>query len=187
MLSVRLEHLIGEGLALPLFQRTDQGLFPVESPSLTRPPKQGPGRIGRWWCLIRLLEPVPPGQGSPRARLVPAKWKGPLLRLCGSWSVHELLPDRVDELRKQGFVRARVGGGVISLDEDAPGDADAIEAVIDRLVVGEGIARRLADSLETALSLNDGVILVDIPGQESIRFTTRFHCVTCDRTVPPQA
>ena len=91
---------------------------------------------------------------------------------------------RIDELRSEGYVRVRVGGEVVSIDEASRPADGAVEVVVDRLVVNEKSSRRLADSLETALSLSGGVVRVDIPGQETLEFTTQLICPTCDITIP---
>ena len=94
---------------------------------------------------------------------------------------HEAL---IAELRKEGYVRVRVDGEIIGIDEAAAPECGQVEVVVDRLTVGPNAARRLADSLETALSLSQGVVIVDIPGGESLEFTTQLICPTCDIIVP---
>jgi excinuclease ABC subunit A len=94
---------------------------------------------------------------------------------------HETL---IDELRREGYVRVRVDGEIVSIDEaKAPKDGQ-VEVVVDRLVVGPNASRRLADSLETALSLSQGVVRVDIPGQDALEFTTQLICPTCEIVIP---
>ena len=85
-----------------------------------------------------------------------------------------------EQLRKEGYVRARVDGEIISLDTDIAIDKSithTIEAVIDRLVIRPDINSRLSDSLETALDLSNGVATIDIVDQEEWTFSTRFACV----------
>ncbi|MBT4136606.1 MAG: excinuclease ABC subunit UvrA, partial [Candidatus Latescibacteria bacterium] len=84
-----------------------------------------------------------------------------------------------EALRKEGYVRARVDGETIPLDNDIVLDKSTphtIEAVIDRLVIRKDINSRLADSLETALGLSNGIATIDIVGQEEWTFSTRFAC-----------
>ncbi len=89
------------------------------------------------------------------------------------------------ELRAQGFIRARIDGLVVDLD--AAPDLDAkkvhtIEAVIDRFRVRPDLAGRLADSLETALKLGDGIVHVgwmDEPGWPLVTFSSRYACPVC--------
>ncbi|MYC14888.1 MAG: excinuclease ABC subunit A, partial [Gemmatimonadetes bacterium] len=84
-----------------------------------------------------------------------------------------------NQLRKEGYLRVRVNGEVLSLDSDIVLDkntAHNIEAVIDRLVVRTNMAARLADSLETALDLANGTATLDIIDDGEWTFSTRFAC-----------
>jgi excinuclease ABC subunit A len=85
------------------------------------------------------------------------------------------------DLRKAGYVRARVDGQIHDLSEEIPLDKNkkhTIEAVVDRLVVGQsGSQSRIADSVETALKLGAGVVLVSIVGGEELLFSEHFACV----------
>lgn len=90
-------------------------------------------------------------------------------------------------LRKEGFVRARVNGQILSLDEGLNLDRHkkhTIEAVIDRLMVRAGIERRLADSLSIATSLSEGLALVQINEKEEIFFSQTQACVYCGISLP---
>ncbi|NLJ57089.1 MAG: excinuclease ABC subunit UvrA [Firmicutes bacterium] len=86
-----------------------------------------------------------------------------------------------DELRKKGYVRARVDGEIKELEEDIPlakTQKHNIEAVIDRLIVRPGLKTRLADSLETALELGDGLVIV-LTDEGEKYFSTIFACIQC--------
>jgi excinuclease ABC subunit A len=95
-----------------------------------------------------------------------------------------------DQLRAQGFVRARVDGEVYDLDAVPPltlRQKHTIEAVIDRFRPREDIKQRLAESFETALRLGDGiVILVDMDDAKAAEqlFSSRFSCPLCDYSLP---
>ena len=88
-----------------------------------------------------------------------------------------------DDLRKAGYARVRVDGQIHDLSEEIQLDKfkkHSIEAVIDRLVIGQnGSQSRLADSVETALKLGAGVVLVSIVGGEEMLFSEHFACVYC--------
>ncbi|MEA1958589.1 MAG: excinuclease ABC subunit UvrA [Chloroflexota bacterium] len=88
-----------------------------------------------------------------------------------------------EDLRKAGYVRARIDGRVRDLYEDIQLDRyknHTIEAVIDRLVIGGAEQhKRLADSVETALKLGGGVVLVEIVDGEELLFSEHFACVRC--------
>ncbi len=91
----------------------------------------------------------------------------------------------IEELRAQGYIRARINGKVVELDQ-APSlelrKKHTIEAVIDRFKVRADIKQRLADSIETALHLSDGLIRVAfIDGeQDELTFSARYACPVCN-------
>ena len=85
-------------------------------------------------------------------------------------------------IRHEGYVRVRIDGEVMDIGEDIQLEKNkkhTIEVVIDRLVVREGMESRLADSLETALKLGEGVAYVQIVGGELLMFSENFACVDC--------
>ncbi|MCH2665161.1 hypothetical protein MK139_12560, partial [bacterium] len=92
--------------------------------------------------------------------------------------------ETIECLKREGYVRVRVDGTILSIDEAAVGPESTVEVVVDRLVVGPNAGRRLADSLETALSLSNGIVHVDILGQETLEFTAQLICPTCDIVIP---
>lgn len=85
----------------------------------------------------------------------------------------------LDDIRKQGFVRARIDGELYDLSEDIKLKKNFkhnIEVVVDRLVIKEDIKSRLADSIETATKLGNGVVLVDIVGDREELFSLNYAC-----------
>jgi excinuclease ABC subunit A len=88
-----------------------------------------------------------------------------------------------EDLRKGGYVRVRVDGRIYDLSEEFSLDKNkkhSIEAVVDRLIVERsGEVSRIADSVETALKLGQGVVLVSIVGGEELLFSEHFACVHC--------
>lgn len=86
------------------------------------------------------------------------------------------------EISKQGFVRVRVDGEMRDLSENIELEKNkkhSIEVVVDRIVIKEDVRSRLADSIETALKMSGGQLLVDIIGQEELRFSSNFACPIC--------
>jgi excinuclease ABC subunit A len=85
------------------------------------------------------------------------------------------------DLRKAGYIRARVDGRISELSEDFQLDKNkkhSIEVIVDRLVIGQsGSQSRIADSIETALKLGSGVVLVQIVDSEELLFSEHFACV----------
>ncbi|ALM27773.1 excinuclease ABC subunit UvrA [Bacillus altitudinis MN12] len=88
----------------------------------------------------------------------------------------------LDQIRKQGYVRVRVDGEMEDLSEEIELEKNkkhSIEVVIDRIVVKEGVAARLSDSLETALRLGEGRVMIDVIGQEELLFSEHHACPHC--------
>ena len=88
----------------------------------------------------------------------------------------------LENAKKSGYVRVIVDDNMYELSENIELDKNIkhnIEIVVDRLVIKEGIERRLSDSIETVLGLTDGLMVVDVVGGEPIRFSTSFACPDC--------
>ena len=88
----------------------------------------------------------------------------------------------LEDIKKQGYVRVRVDGEMLDVSEEITLDKNkkhSIEVVIDRIVVKEGIASRLADSLESALKLGGGRVLIDVMGEEELLFSEHHACPHC--------
>ncbi len=89
---------------------------------------------------------------------------------------------QLEGYKKSGFVRVEIDGIVYSLDEEINLDKNIkhnISVVVDRLVVKDGIQKRLADSLETALRLADGLVVIERLEGESTLYSTKFSCPDC--------
>ncbi|KAB2952174.1 excinuclease ABC subunit UvrA [Heliorestis acidaminivorans] len=88
----------------------------------------------------------------------------------------------IEDIRKKGYVRVRIDGEVMeAMDEISleKNKKHTIEVVIDRIVLRPDIERRLADSLEVALSLAEGLVIVDLIGQAELLFSQNFACTDC--------
>jgi excinuclease ABC subunit A len=86
------------------------------------------------------------------------------------------------DVQKQGFVRVRVNGELRELSEKIDLEKNKkhnIEVIVDRIVVKEGTETRLSDSLETALKLADGRVIVDVMDQEELMFSQNLACPEC--------
>lgn len=93
----------------------------------------------------------------------------------------------LEELRRNGYARVRVDGEVRETSEEIKLDKNkkhTIEVIVDRIKIRPGIAQRLADSLETALKLSEGLVLVEVVGQEEILFSSEFACPECGISLP---
>ena len=87
-----------------------------------------------------------------------------------------------EQARKSGYVRVMVDGNLYELSEEIKLEKNKkhnIEIVVDRLVIKEGIEKRLADSLESVLELGDGLAIVDVTGGERLQFSQSFSCPDC--------
>lgn len=88
----------------------------------------------------------------------------------------------LDEIKKEGFVRVRIDGETFDLGEEITLDKNKkhdIEIVVDRIVVKEGIEKRLVDSIETAMKFSDGLVIVDCIGDKEFLMSQKFACADC--------
>ena len=88
----------------------------------------------------------------------------------------------LERAKRSGYVRVRVDGSLYELTEDIKLEKNIkhnIEIVVDRLVVKEGIGRRLADSIENVMALTEGLLVVDVIGGEAMTFSQSFSCPDC--------
>ena len=91
-----------------------------------------------------------------------------------------------EQARKSGYVRVCVDGNVYELSEDITLEKNIkhnIEIVVDRLVVKEGIESRLTESIENAMNLSDGLMIVDVIGGDPMNFSMNFACPDCGISV----
>lgn len=90
----------------------------------------------------------------------------------------------LEELRQEGFVRAKIDGEVYNLDEDeielAKTKKHDISVVVDRIVVKETARSRIADSTQIALKKADGIAVVDIVGEREVIFSEKLACPKCN-------
>ena len=87
-----------------------------------------------------------------------------------------------ERAKKSGYVRVRVDGNLYDLSEEIPMEKNIkhnIEIIVDRLVVKEGIERRLTDSIENVFALAEGLMILDVIDGESINFSQNFACPDC--------
>lgn len=102
----------------------------------------------------------------------------PIIR--GRKGTHEKV---IENIKKQGFVRARIDGEIYDLTEDEikleKNIKHNIEAVVDRIIVKAGIEGRLTDSIETSLKMAEGLVLVNIIGEEDRLYSEHFACADC--------
>ena len=88
----------------------------------------------------------------------------------------------LEQAKKSGYVRVRVDGSLYELSEEIVLDKNIkhnIEIIVDRLVVKEGIEKRLTDSIENVLHLAEGLMIVDVIDGEPINFSQSFSCPDC--------
>ncbi len=184
-----------------------EGLSPaisIDQKSASRNPRSTVGTVTEVYDYLRLLyarigKPHCPNCGRPVARQSPQQIVDRILAMDEGTRFMVLAPvvrgrkgeygALLDDLAKQGFARARVDGVTVELaDRDqldlARYEQHTIEVVVDRLVRRDDIRRRLTESLETALSLAEGVaevVVVDADGteEEAITFSQHLACTHC--------
>jgi len=92
----------------------------------------------------------------------------------------------LEQAKRSGYVRVQIDGSLYELSEEIKLDKNikhSIEIVVDRLIVKPGIEKRLTDSLETVLELAEGLAVVDVNGEETLRFSQSFSCPDCGISV----
>ena len=85
----------------------------------------------------------------------------------------------INDIRKQGFVRCRIDGEVVDLQDEiklSKTKKHNIEVVVDRLVIKDGIQSRLTDSVETATKIGNGLLIVDVNGEGDELFSLNYAC-----------
>jgi excinuclease ABC subunit A len=180
-----------------------EGLSPaiaIEQKATSHNPRSTVGTVTEIYDYLRVLYaragvPRCPEHGQDLAAQTVTQMVDQVLALAEGTGVLLLAPivqDRkgehaevFDHLRSQGFVRARIDGRLVELEERPtldPRRRHTIEAVIDRLKVRPDAAQRLAESFETALALAQGsarLAFHDEPARESLVFSNRFACTIC--------
>ncbi|HEM3174396.1 TPA: excinuclease ABC subunit UvrA [Streptococcus suis] len=92
-----------------------------------------------------------------------------------------------EKIQKDGYVRVRVNGDVYDVSEVpelSKSKAHNIEVVVDRIVIKEGIRSRLFDSIEAALRIADGYVIIDTMDERELLFSEYYACPVCGFTVP---
>lgn len=177
-----------------------EGLSPaisIDQKTTSRNPRSTVGTVTEIYDYLRLLyarigKPICPNHGIEitsqtieqmvdRLITYPERTKMQLLApmVSGRKGTHVKL---LEDLKKQGFVRVRIDGELRDLDDAIELDKNkkhSIEVVVDRVVMKDGIAARLSDSLETALRLADGRALVDVMEHEELLFSEHHACPLC--------
>ena len=184
-----------------------EGLSPaisIEQKSTSHNPRSTVGTITEIYDYLRLLfarvgTPMCPDHDLPLTAQTVSQMVDQVLAMPEGSKLMLLAPvlrDRkgehlalIDELRAQGFVRARIDGRIYELDEAPALDKKrkhSIEVVVDRFKVREDLQQRLAESFETAIGLADGIaIIAPMDGEEGeeTTFSARFACPECGHSI----
>ena len=95
--------------------------------------------------------------------------------------------DLLEDLRKEGYVRVRVNGEMLDLSEEITlekNKKDNIDVIIDRIVLKDGIRSRLSESIEQAIKLSKGKVVIDYVGNKEVIYSENFACPYCDFSLP---
>jgi len=182
-----------------------EGLSPaisIEQKSTSHNPRSTVGTITEIYDYLRLLfarvgTPCCPDHGIPLQAQTISQMVDHVMNMPEGSKLMLLAPvvrnrkgehlQLIDELRAQGFVRARVDGSVYDLDEVPPLELrrkHSIEVVVDRIRVREDLKQRLAESFETAITLTEGIAVISPMDEDSALeeklFSARFSCPYCD-------
>ncbi|KUP05669.1 excinuclease ABC subunit A [Bacillus coahuilensis m2-6] len=179
---------------------TIEGLSPaisIDQKTTSRNPRSTVGTVTEIYDYLRLLyarvgKPICPNHGIEitsqtieqmvdRILVYPERTKLQVLApiVSGRKGTHVKV---LEDIKNKGMVRVRVNGEMMELSEEIELEKNkkhSIEVVIDRIVVKEGISARLADSLESALRLAEGNVIVDVMGEEELLFSEHHACPIC--------
>ncbi len=177
-----------------------EGLSPaisIDQKSTNKNPRSTVGTVTEIYDYFRLLYaragiPHCPDCGRPIMRQTVDQMTDQVMALDEGTKIQLLAPvvrgkkgrhEKVlERMKKSGYLRAEIDGSVYELDEDITLDKNikhTIEVIVDRLVVKEGIGKRLSDSIENVLELTDGLLVVDVIGGERLNFSQSFSCPDC--------
>ncbi|MFX0186541.1 MAG: excinuclease ABC subunit UvrA [Candidatus Hodarchaeota archaeon] len=96
--------------------------------------------------------------------------------------------DLLQDLKKQGYVRVEIDGIQYTLDEEITLDKNVkhnVSVIIDRLVMKKDVRTRLADSIENALELTEGIVIIDVVEEEEQMYSEHYACLDCQISLPP--
>lgn len=182
-----------------------EGLSPaisIEQKTTSRNPRSTVGTVTEIYDYLRLLfarigQPHCHECGKPITAQAVSQMVDRIMALPEGTKLQLLAPmirgrkgeykKELQQLRKEGFTRVVVDGVALELSDDIEMDKKKkhdIEIVVDRVVVKEGIGRRLADSLETALGHADGLVVAQIVDGERMTFSEKFACTDCGISYP---
>lgn len=177
-----------------------EGLSPaisIDQKTTSRNPRSTVGTATEIYDYLRLLyarvgKPICPIHGTEISSQTIEQMVDRLMKLPDRARIQVLAPivsgrkgthvKLIEDIKKQGYVRIRVNGEIIDLDDNIELNKNkkhTIEVVIDRIVMKEDIAPRLSDSLESALRLADGTVLVDVMDGEELLFSEHHACPLC--------
>jgi excinuclease ABC subunit A len=177
-----------------------EGLSPaisIDQKTASRNPRSTVGTVTEIYDYIRLLyarigSPHCPTCNKPISQQTVQQMVDQIVSLPAETRIQILAPlvrgrkgeyaKLLEEMTRKGYVRVRVDGEVRELEEEIILDKKkkhSIDVVVDRLVIREGIQERLADSLEAALKLSEGLVLIEeMEGSEQL-FSENFACAEC--------
>lgn len=182
-----------------------EGLSPaisIDQKTTSHNPRSTVGTVTEIYDYLRLLfarvgRPHCPGCGRPIARQTVQQMVDRLLELPEGTRLQLLAPvvrgrkgthvKVLEEIRREGFVRVRVDGRVMDVNEEISLDKNkkhTVEIVVDRIIIRPNSARRLADSLEVALKHSGGLAVASVVDGEEIVFSELFACADCGFSVP---
>jgi len=180
------------------------GLSPaisIDQKTTSHNPRSTVGTVTEIYDYLRLLyarvgRPICPNCGIPIASQTVEQMVDRLLEFPESTRLQVLAPmvrgrkgehQKVfEDMKKSGFIRLRVNGEMVEVADDIHLEKNkkhTIEVVVDRIVLRPGVESRLADSIETALSLTGGLVLADVMEHEEILFSQSYACPHCGFSV----
>lgn len=177
-----------------------EGLSPaisIDQKTTSKNPRSTVGTVTEIYDYLRLLyarigHPHCPNCGKPITKQSVDQITDSILTIPSGSKIQILAPvirgkkgehvKILEDARKNGYVRARVDGKVIDLEEEITLDKQKkhnIEIIVDRIIIKEDAGKRISESVETACALANNLVLVDINGTEEMLFSQNYACPDC--------
>ena len=177
-----------------------EGLSPaisIDQKTTSRNPRSTVGTVTEVYDYFRLLyarigKPHCPKCGKPINKQTVDQMVDSIMKLPERTKIQLLAPvvrgrkgqhiKLLEQAKKGGYVRVKIDGNMYELSEDIELDKNkkhTIEIVVDRLIIKEGLEKRLSDSIETVLQLTGGIVVIDDLKSEPVTYSQSFACHDC--------
>lgn len=178
-----------------------EGLSPaisIDQKTTSKNPRSTVGTVTEIYDYLRLLfarigKPHCPNCGKEVSRQTVDQMVDTIMKLPERTRIQILAPvvrgrkgefvKLFESIKKNGFMRVRVDGELIEIGDEIKLEKNKkhhIEIIVDRIIIRPGVESRLADSIETALAQAEGLVIVDVIGEQELLFSQNLSCPDCN-------